>query len=311
MQNTRRALQPHRNDSTKGARIIVPVFLPPGKDRPTRSPPPATAPRRRPPEACAVMMNDSSSSSPPALTPADSARSTSDATRRTDHGAGPGGEDDGEDQEHYDADADADADAAAESALLHFSTPRDPATIAALLRPGLPTRVPDLAAGLTSPAALASREQDHRPLRRPVRHGTGVPRTRWPWTTSSRRGADAVTHATVRAVGTAEWVAHSSTEPRPPRSSTPLRPPTPSGCVPVVGVNNVLPSLSRCTGRTARAPSYAVPARFPRRRGFPHRTGTATPSSPLPRSGLAPSAVSVTPAATASAATSPAASTAQ
>lgn len=45
-------------------------------------------------------------------------------------GAGTGGEDDGEDQEHYDADA----DAAAESALLHFSTPRDPATIAALLR---------------------------------------------------------------------------------------------------------------------------------------------------------------------------------
>ncbi|GAA0273988.1 hypothetical protein GCM10009527_083090 [Actinomadura nitritigenes] len=43
-------------------------------------------------------------------------------------GAGTGGEDDGEDQEH------ADADAAAESALLHFSTPRDPATIAALLR---------------------------------------------------------------------------------------------------------------------------------------------------------------------------------
>lgn len=32
MQNTRRALQPHRNDSTKVARIIVPVFLPPGKD---------------------------------------------------------------------------------------------------------------------------------------------------------------------------------------------------------------------------------------------------------------------------------------
>ncbi len=32
MQNTRQALQPHRNDSTKVARIIVPVFLPPGKD---------------------------------------------------------------------------------------------------------------------------------------------------------------------------------------------------------------------------------------------------------------------------------------
>ncbi len=43
-------------------------------------------------------------------------------------GAGTGGEDDGEDQEHDDADA------AAESALLHFSTPRDPATIAAFLR---------------------------------------------------------------------------------------------------------------------------------------------------------------------------------
>lgn len=32
MQNTRRAPQPHRNDSTKAARIIVPVSLPPGKD---------------------------------------------------------------------------------------------------------------------------------------------------------------------------------------------------------------------------------------------------------------------------------------
>ncbi|MFF1460862.1 hypothetical protein [Streptomyces sp. NPDC058330] len=32
MQNTRRALQSHRNDSTKVARIIVPVFLPPGED---------------------------------------------------------------------------------------------------------------------------------------------------------------------------------------------------------------------------------------------------------------------------------------
>ncbi|GAA2443410.1 hypothetical protein GCM10010421_38080 [Streptomyces glaucus] len=44
MQNTRRAPQPHRNDSTKSARITVPVLLPPGKGRPTRSPPPATAP---------------------------------------------------------------------------------------------------------------------------------------------------------------------------------------------------------------------------------------------------------------------------
>ncbi|WP_187281781.1 hypothetical protein [Streptomyces sp. gb1(2016)] len=73
-------------------------------------------------------------------------------------------------QEHYDA----------ESALLHFSTPRDPATIAALLRtPGLPTWIPDLAAGLTSPAAPASRERDHRPL----------PRSR---TTRDRVGAFAV-----------------------------------------------------------------------------------------------------------------------
>ncbi|GGS79496.1 hypothetical protein GCM10010240_11060 [Streptomyces griseoviridis] len=32
MQDTSRAPQPHRNDSTKVARITVPVLLPPGKD---------------------------------------------------------------------------------------------------------------------------------------------------------------------------------------------------------------------------------------------------------------------------------------
>ena len=129
MQNTRRALRPHRNDSTKVTRVIVPVS-PPGlaKTRPAWSPPPAITPSSPSSEACAVVMNDSSSSSPPAPAPADSARSTSDATKTDGSSAPAPAADDGEDQEHYDADA------AAESALLHFSTPRDPATISALLR---------------------------------------------------------------------------------------------------------------------------------------------------------------------------------
>ncbi|GAA2248619.1 hypothetical protein GCM10010145_14910 [Streptomyces ruber] len=128
MQNTRRALQPHRNDSTKGARIIVPVFLPPGKDRPTRSPPPPTAPSS--PSSRGLRSHDETRRA--ARLPRPHQRTAHDPRptrrRRRIIGAGTGGKDDGEDQEHYDADA------AAESALLHFSTPRDPATIAALLR---------------------------------------------------------------------------------------------------------------------------------------------------------------------------------
>jgi hypothetical protein len=50
--------------------------------------------------------------------------------RRDEEGriVGAGGDDDGEDQEHDDTQA------AAETALLHFSSPRDAATIAAFLR---------------------------------------------------------------------------------------------------------------------------------------------------------------------------------
>ena len=78
---------------------------------------------------------------------------------------GAGGESDGEDQEQDSTDA------AAEAALLHFSTPRDAATIAAFLR----TRVyrPEslgVAGGLRGAAALAQGERDHRPVRRALRH---------------------------------------------------------------------------------------------------------------------------------------------
>ncbi len=69
------------------------------------------------------MMSAWSSSSPPARAPAAGARSTSGATR-TGGSSGPGGEDQEQDG----------TQAAAESALLHFSTPRDPAAIAAFLR---------------------------------------------------------------------------------------------------------------------------------------------------------------------------------
>ncbi|CAL9664053.1 hypothetical protein SUDANB126_07144 [Streptomyces sp. enrichment culture] len=240
MQDTSRALQPHRNDSTKVARITVPVLLPPGKD-------PADTVASASYRPLVAVLRGLRSHDERLVEQLASRAHTSGQrkihVRGDEDGRIIGGEDDGEDQEHDDADA------AAESALLHFSTPR-----------GHSEQI--TVDGETEPVGVRSR---------------GSPRPRPAVRTSSRASGFAV----------------------------------PSGCVPVAGVNRVSPSLSRCTGRTARAPSYAVPTRSPRRRGFPHRTGTATLSSPLPRFGLAPSAVSVTPVATASAATSPAASTAQ
>lgn len=128
VQNIGRALRLNRDGSTKVARIIVPVFLQPGED----------------PQDMV-----SSASFRPLVAVLQGLRSHDErlveqlASRALTHGkrklhirrdeegriVGAGGEGDGEDQEHDDG-----ADAAAEAALLHFSSPRDAATIAAFLR---------------------------------------------------------------------------------------------------------------------------------------------------------------------------------
>ncbi|MFE1261769.1 Helicase associated domain protein [Streptomyces albogriseolus] len=127
VQNIGRALRLNKDGSTKVARIIVPVFLEPGEE---------------PTDMVA------SASFKPLVTVLQGLRSHDErlveqlASRALTHGkrkihlqrdeegriTGTGGEGNSEDQEQDDTDA------AAESALLHFSTPRDPATIAAFLR---------------------------------------------------------------------------------------------------------------------------------------------------------------------------------
>ncbi|MFJ9703350.1 DEAD/DEAH box helicase [Streptomyces fradiae] len=125
VQNIGRALRLNRDGSTKVARIIVPVFLQPGED---------------PQDMVA------SASFRPLVAVLQGLRSHDErlveqlASRALTHGkrklhvrrdedgriVGADGEGDGEDQD--------DTDGAAESALLHFSSPRDAATIAAFLR---------------------------------------------------------------------------------------------------------------------------------------------------------------------------------
>ncbi|MGW4781540.1 Helicase associated domain protein [Streptomyces filamentosus] len=127
VQNIGRALRLNRDGSTKVARIIVPVFLEPGED----------------PEDMVA-----SSSFKPLVAVLQGLRSHDERLveqlasraltsgkrkvhlRRDENGriVGAGGADGGEDQE------DDDTQAASKAALLHFSSPRDAATIAAFLR---------------------------------------------------------------------------------------------------------------------------------------------------------------------------------
>ncbi|MGY5014900.1 Helicase associated domain protein [Streptomyces sp. 900105755] len=129
VQNIGRALRLNRDGSTKVARIIVPVFLEPGED-PTDM---VASASFKP--LVAVLQGLRSHDerlveqlASRALTRSKHARKVH--VQRDEEGriVGADGEGDGEDQEHDDTQA------AAESALLHFSTPRDAATIAAFLR---------------------------------------------------------------------------------------------------------------------------------------------------------------------------------
>jgi superfamily II DNA or RNA helicase len=125
VQNIGRALRLNKDGSTKVARIIVPVFLEPGED-PTDM---VASASFRP--LVAVLQGLRSHDERLVEQLASRALSSGKRkvhVRRDEDGqiVGVGGEGDGEDQE--------DTQAAAEAALLHFSSPRDAATIAAFLR---------------------------------------------------------------------------------------------------------------------------------------------------------------------------------
>ncbi|MEU3297139.1 Helicase associated domain protein [Streptomyces longwoodensis] len=126
VQNIGRALRLNRDGSTKVARIIVPVFLEPGED-PTDM---VASASFRP--LVAVLQGLRSHDQRLVEQLASRALTSGKRkvhVRRDEDGqiVGTGGEGDGEDQED-------DTQAAAEAALLHFSSPRDAATIAAFLR---------------------------------------------------------------------------------------------------------------------------------------------------------------------------------
>ncbi|MCY0921093.1 Helicase associated domain protein [Streptomyces sp. H27-G5] len=127
VQNIGRALRLNKDGSTKIARIIVPVFLEPTED-PTDM---VASASFRP----LVAVLQGLRSHDERLVEQLASRALTSGKRkvhvkRDDDGriVGAGGEGEGEDQE------DDDTQAAAEAALLHFSSPRDAATIAAFLR---------------------------------------------------------------------------------------------------------------------------------------------------------------------------------
>ncbi len=127
VQNIGRALRLHRDGSTKVARIIVPVFLQPGED-PTDM---VASASFRP----LVAVLQGLRSHDERLVEQLASRALSSGKRkihirRDEDGQiiGTSGAGDGEEQE------DDDTQSAAEAALLHFSSPRDAATIAAFLR---------------------------------------------------------------------------------------------------------------------------------------------------------------------------------
>ncbi|MFE0790332.1 Helicase associated domain protein [Streptomyces mutabilis] len=128
VQNIGRALRLNKDGSTKVARIIVPVFLEPNED-PTDMVASASF------KPLVAVLQGLRSHDERLVEQLASRALTSGKrkvhVRRDADGriVGAGGAGDGGDQEH-----DENTDAAAESALLHFSSPRDAATIAAFLR---------------------------------------------------------------------------------------------------------------------------------------------------------------------------------
>jgi len=128
VQNIGRALRLNRDGSTKIARIIVPVFLEAGED-PTDM---IASASLKPLVAALQGLRSHDERLVEQLAPRAPSRGKHERkmhVQRDEDGrtAGTGGKGDGEDQEQDGTDA------AAEPALLHFSSPRDAATIAAFL----------------------------------------------------------------------------------------------------------------------------------------------------------------------------------
>ncbi|WP_328584976.1 helicase associated domain-containing protein, partial [Streptomyces sp. NBC_00370] len=129
VQNIGRALRPNPDGTQKTARIIVPVFLEPDEDPTDMVASAAYAP-------LVAVLNGLRSHDERLVEQLASRALSRSSRQRTAHlkrdsdgqVVGVAGEGDGEDQEQDDTQA------AAESALLHFSSPRDAATIAAFLR---------------------------------------------------------------------------------------------------------------------------------------------------------------------------------
>jgi hypothetical protein len=129
VQNIGRALRLNRDGSTKVARIIVPIFLEPGED-PTDM---VASASFRPLVAVLQGLRSHDERMVEQLASRALCRGQQERkvhVQRDEDGriVEAGGEDDGQDQEQESTNA------AAESALLHFSSPRDAATIAAFLR---------------------------------------------------------------------------------------------------------------------------------------------------------------------------------
>ncbi|GAB7111074.1 DEAD/DEAH box helicase [Streptomyces phaeofaciens JCM 4814] len=126
VQNIGRALRPNRDGTTKVARIIVPVFLQPGED-PTDM---VASASFRPLVAVlqGLRSHDERLVEQLATRALTSGKRKVHIRRDEDGRIIGAGSEVGEEQEHDDTDG------AVESALLHFSSPRDAATIAAFLR---------------------------------------------------------------------------------------------------------------------------------------------------------------------------------
>ncbi|MGR8012282.1 Helicase associated domain protein [Streptomyces hypolithicus] len=129
VQNIGRALRPNPDGTTKVARIIVPVFLEPGEDPDDMVASASFAP-------LVAVLNGLRSHDERLVEQLASRALTRSKERpvhvkRDENGRVVGTEGEGED---VDQDEEDDTQAAVESALLHFSSPRDAATIAAFLR---------------------------------------------------------------------------------------------------------------------------------------------------------------------------------
>jgi hypothetical protein len=281
VQNIGRALRPNPDGTNKIARIIVPVFLKPGEDPADMVASASFAP------LVAVLQGLRSHSE--RLVEQLASRGLTSGQRhvhvkRDEDGRIVGTSAEGEDGQH-------ESEGAVESALLHFSTPRDAATIAAFLR----TRVyrPESLVWLEGYQALLRWRKDN--------HITGLyavpttPRRRWaspdvsPWgggsTSSGAPTVRASSTTTARRCSTRRgWCGSPATKPgrtnsRPcapstaPTATSPSDA-TPYGATPTANWSRSGNTWPTSAARTASARTRSAPQRGPR--SWPRSTPTGT-----------------------------------